>query len=119
MLKNLIDHERIQTTVVKAKILRRYADRMVTLAKRDTLASRRAAKAKLRIHFNALTSKEARAAKNGDKNAYNSDRRVLEKLFTTLGPRFATRNGGYTRIVRMGNRVGDNTPTCVIEYLGE
>lgn len=119
MLKNLIDKEKIETTVAKAKVLRRYADRMVTLAKKNTLASRRSAKAKMMIRFNPLTPKEARAAKKGDKSAYNADRRVLEKLFTSLGPRFANRNGGYTRIVRVGNRVGDNAPTCVIEYLGE
>jgi large subunit ribosomal protein L17 len=57
-LKSLVEHGRIETTVAKAKILRRHADRLVTLAKRGTLASRRAAIAKLMIRFNPLTSKE-------------------------------------------------------------
>lgn len=119
LLKSLIDEERIVTTTAKAKELRRYADRMITIAKKDTLAARRDAIGRLMIRFNSLTAKEARAAKNGDTAAYNRDRRVIEKLFSTLGPRFATRQGGYTRLIRSSNRVGDNAPLTVIEYLSE
>lgn len=119
MLKSLIDEERIVTTVAKAKELRRHADRMVTFAKKNTLASRRNAIGKLMVRYNALTTKQARQAKEGDTSAYNIDRRVMSKLFETLGPRFANRDGGYTRIIRGGNRVGDNAQTCVLEFLSE
>lgn len=119
MLKSLIQHERIVTTVTKAKELRRHADRMITLAKKNSLASRRDAIAKLMISYNPLTSKEARKAREGKKESFNGDRIVIEKLFSTLGPRFATRQGGYTRIIKSENRLGDNAPTCVIEYLSE
>lgn len=119
MLKALILNERIQTTVPKAKALRRSAERVITWAKENSLASRRRAIAQLMIRFNALTTKEARAAKAGDKSAYNDDRMVIEKLFSSLGTRFATRNGGYTRIVKHNHRIGDNAQMCVIEYLSE
>jgi large subunit ribosomal protein L17 len=117
MLKSLIDNERIVTTVPKAKQLRRYADKMITLAKKNTLASRRQAIAELMIRFNTLTPKEARAAREGNTEAYNTDRRVIDKLFSVLGNRFTDRNGGYTRIVKGGRRIGDNAQTCIIEYL--
>lgn len=117
MLKSLILNERIETTVPKAKLLRRYADRMITLAKKNTLASRRRAIGQMMIRFNSLTPKQARAAKNGDTSSYNDDRRVIDKLFGDLGPRFASRNGGYTRVIRSDRRVGDNAQTCIIEYL--
>lgn len=117
MLKSLIVKGRIQTTVPKAKALRRYADQMITLAKKNTLSSRRQAISQLMIRFNPLTSKEQRAARQGDKSAFNDDRFVIEKLFGELGARFAQRNGGYTRIVKQGYRIGDNAQTCMIEYL--
>lgn len=89
----LVQHERIETTLAKAKELRRVADRMVTLGKRGTLVSRRLA---LRfIH----------------------DRQALSKLFKELAPRFANRNGGYTRIYKIGARLGDGSPMALIEYL--
>jgi large subunit ribosomal protein L17 len=119
MLKSLILNERIETTVPKAKELRRYADAMITLAKKNTLASRRDAIAQLMIRYNALTSKEARDAREGNTKAYNDDRKVVAKLFSELRERFVERNGGYTRIIRKGNRVGDNAPICFIEYLAE
>ena len=119
MLKSLIQHERIVTTLPKAKALRRYADRMITLAKKNTLASRRRAIADLMIRYNKLTPKQQRAAREGDKRSYNGDRLVIDKLFDELGSRFTSRNGGYTRIIKSRNRVGDNAPTCVIEYLSE
>lgn len=117
MLKSLIENERIATTVVKAKELRRRADRMITLAKRNTLASKRNAISELKVAFNSLTTKEARQAKAGDKSSFNRDRQVIDKLFGELRERFTTRNGGYTRIIRTGDRIGDNAPTCYIEYL--
>lgn len=117
MLKSLVEHESIETTVAKAKELRRHADKLVTLAKKQTLASKRLASAKMMLRFNALSSKEARAAKGGDLSAYNTDRKVIKKLFTEIAPRFEKRHGGYTRIVRTGSRVGDQAPKCIIEYV--
>ena len=117
MLKSLIENERISTTVAKAKELRRHADRMITLAKRNTLASKRDAIAKLHVVYNELTTKEARKAKAGDKKSFSRDREVVGKLFGPLRERFVARNGGYTRIIRTHDRVGDSAPTCYVEYL--
>lgn len=86
MMNSLIEHEAIKTTVPKAKELRRVIEPMITLAKEDTVANRRLA-------FNRLR-----------------DRDSVTKLFNDLGPRFKTRPGGYTRILKMGFRVGDNAP---------
>lgn len=120
MLKSLITHGSIETSVAKAKELRRHADHMVTLAKKGTLASRRQAIAEMMISFNALDSKEARIAKKGDTSVYNDDRTVIKKLFEDLSQRFEKRAGGYTRIIKLANqRVGDNAPRCIIEYLPE
>lgn len=118
MLKSLVQNERIETTVPKAKELRRFADQLITLAKKNTLASRREAIGWLMVRYNTLTPKEARAAKQGDTSAYNNDRQVIEKLFNVLGPRFQARQGGYTRILKLPERrAGDNTQTCLISYL--
>ena len=117
MLKSLIENGRIQTTVVKAKELKRHADRMITLAKRGTLASKRNAIAQLKISYNPLTSKEARKAKAGDTSSFSRDRIVINKLFGELRTRFLERKGGYTRVIRDGDRIGDSAPTCYIEYL--
>ena len=117
MLKSLVEHERIETTVPKAKELRRLADQLVTLAKQGTLQSRRALIAKLMIRFNPLSTKEARAAKKGDFSAYNTDRKVVRKLFDEIVGRYSERDGGYTRITRMGQRSGDRAPLCLIEYV--
>jgi large subunit ribosomal protein L17 len=119
MVKALIEHERIETTVAKAKELRQDAEELITLAKKNTLATRRRAISRLMIRFNPLTSKEARSVKKGDTSAYNADRQIIQKLFGELGPRFAQRQGGYTRIIRTTHRIGDNTEKCVIEYLSE
>lgn len=117
MLKSLIENERIETTLAKAKALRRHAEQMITLAKKNTLASRRQAISHMMIRFNTLTEKEARDARKGDTSAYNTDRTVIDKLFAVLGPRFSTRNGGYTRIIKNRHRKGDASTTCFIEYL--
>lgn len=118
MLKSLIQHERIVTSEAKAKELRRHADGMVTLAKANTLASRRKAISELMITFNSLTAKEAREAKKGDTSFYNADRLVIHKLFNELGPRFAQRKGGYCRIIKTASaRKGDLQEKCIIEYL--
>lgn len=120
MLKSLIEHERIVTSETKAKMLRSHADKMITLAKKNTLASRRQAIAEMMVRFNKLSSKEARSAKNGDTSAYNGDRKVIRKLFGELGPRFSARNGGYTRLIKTASlQRGDNSAKCIIEFLPE
>ena len=93
MMNSLLTHEAIKTTVPKAKELRRVVEPMITLAKEPTLANRRLAFDRLR------------------------DRDVVTKLFNELGPRFKARPGGYTRILKMGFRVGDNAPMALIELV--
>lgn len=117
MLKSLIEAGRVATTVVKAKELKRHADRLITLAKQNTLASKRNVIGHLKVCFNPLSTKEARMVKSGDKDSFSRDRQVVDKLFGELRERFTTRNGGYTRIIRTGDRVGDSAPTCFVEYL--
>ncbi len=93
MMNSLLTHEVIKTTVPKAKELRRVVEPMITLAKEATVANRRLA-------FNRLR-----------------DRDVVVKLFDELGPRFKARPGGYTRILKMGFRVGDNAPMALVELV--
>ena len=93
MMNSLIEHEVIKTTVPKAKELRRVVEPMITLAKEATVANRRLAFDRLR------------------------DRDSVVKLFNVLGPRFKARPGGYTRILKMGFRVGDNAPMCLLNSL--
>lgn len=93
MVTSLIHHERIKTTVPRAKELRRVADKMVTLGKKGDLAARR------------------RAAR------YLRDGASLTKLFDTLGPRYEEREGGYTRVLRAGHRHGDAADMAIIEYI--
>ncbi len=92
-LTALFTHERITTTVPKAKELRPLAERMVTLARTGTLANRRRVLADL------------------------PDKDVVQRLFTDIAPRFADRPGGYTRIVRIGRRRGDNAEMAIIEFI--
>lgn len=118
MLKSLVVCGRIETTEVKAKELRRHADKLVTLAKKDTLATRRKAIAKMMIRYNTLDSKQKREAKNGDFSSYNGDRLVEKMLFGEMKTRYQDRQGGYTRIVKLPSfRVGDSAPMCIIEYV--
>ncbi|TXT40479.1 MAG: hypothetical protein FD135_1259 [Comamonadaceae bacterium] len=93
MMNSLIQHEVIKTTVPKAKELRRVIEPMITLAKEATVANRRLAFDRLR------------------------DRDNVVKLFNELGPRFKARPGGYTRILKMGFRVGDNAPMALVEFV--
>ncbi|VTU16796.1 50S ribosomal protein L17 [Variovorax sp. PBL-H6] len=93
MMNSLIEHEVIKTTVPKAKELRRVIEPMITLAKKPTVANKRLA-------FNRLR-----------------DRESVVKLFGELGPRYQARPGGYTRILKMGFRVGDNAPMALVELV--
>ena len=94
LVLSLIKHERIKTTDAKAKELRRFADRMVTLGKRGDLAARRLA-------FDFVQSHDA-----------------VKKLFDEIAPRFKDRAGGYTRVVKFGVRRGDAAPLSIIEFTG-
>ena len=93
MMNSLIAHEAIKTTLPKAKELRRVIEPMITLSKNDSVANRRLAFARLR------------------------DDASVAKLFADLGPRFKARPGGYTRILKMGFRVGDNAPMDFVELV--
>ena len=93
MCNSLITHEAIKTTVPKAKELRRVVEPLITLAKEASLANRRLAFDRTR------------------------DRDVVAKLFNEIGPRYKTRPGGYTRILKMGFRVGDNAPMAFVELV--
>ena len=91
----LFEHDAIRTTETKAKLLRPYAERLITKARRGTLADRREAAKQIR------------------------DKDVLHKLFAEIGPRVADRDGGYTRIVKLENRKGDNAPMAMIALVTE
>lgn len=93
MAASLIEHEQIVTTLPKAKDLRPIVEKLVTLAKRGDLHARRLAVARLR------------------------NEEVVRKLFETIGPRYAERAGGYTRVLKAGFRHGDNAPVAVIEFV--
>jgi large subunit ribosomal protein L17 len=93
MAASLIKHELIRTTLPKAKDLRRVAEPLITLAKIDGVANRRLAFARLR------------------------DKQAVGKLFVELGPRYRERNGGYLRIIKCGNRDGDNAPMAYVELV--
>jgi large subunit ribosomal protein L17 len=92
----LFEHERIQTTLMKAKELRPYAEKLITLAKRD----------EGKLHARRQVSADIR------------DGEVVKKLFDTLGQRFSSRPGGYTRILRLGPRKGDGAEMAIVELLG-
>jgi large subunit ribosomal protein L17 len=95
MTVSLLRHEEIQTTLPKAKALRRVVEPIITLGKKPSLANRRLA-------FNRLR-----------------DRGMVEKLFEQLGPRYAKRNGGYLRILKTGFRKGDNAPLALVTLLDQ
>lgn len=94
LVTNLIEKERIHTTVLRAKAARPIAERMITLGKRDSLHARRQAAAFL------MTTD------------------ATKKLFADLAPRFADRPGGYTRIIRTGWRIGDGAELAILEFIG-
>ncbi|WP_136612328.1 50S ribosomal protein L17 [Sinomonas albida] len=104
MLNNLaaalFEHKRITTTVTKAKRLRPVAERLITFAKRGDLASRRRVQA-------AISART------------NTNKGIIHELFTEIAPQLANREGGYTRITKIGNRKGDNAPMAVIELVLE
>ena len=102
---SLIEHESIQTTTIRAKELRRFVERLITMAKAGGDHKRRLAYAKLKI--------------NTPSEFAQTKKLVLKKLFDELGPRFADRPGGYTRIIHMPARRGDSAPMCLIQLVNE
>lgn len=93
MVTSLLQYERIVTTVAKAKEIRKFAEHMITLGKRGDLHARRQAL------------------------GFIKSKKVVHKLFAELAPRYAQRQGGYTRIIKMGFRRGDGAPMCLIELV--
>jgi large subunit ribosomal protein L17 len=93
MAASLIKHEQITTTVAKAKELRPYVEKLVTLAKKGGLSNRRLAHSRL------------------------MDEAQERKLFEVIGPRYASRNGGYTRVIKAGIRISDASPIAIIEFV--
>jgi large subunit ribosomal protein L17 len=101
LVTDLIINERITTTEMKAKELSRLADKMITLGKKGTLAARRQAAATVRPET------------VGD----DSNQTAVQKLFADLAPRYATREGGYTRVLKLGPRRGDGAEMAIIEFV--
>lgn len=99
LVTDLIINERITTTEAKAKELKKLADKMVTLAKDGSLSARRQAAETVRFE------------------QANEDQNALQKLFTVLGPRYTSRTGGYTRIIKTTPRRGDAAPMAIIEFV--
>ncbi len=107
---SLIKHKRIRTTVARAKVARRLADKVVTLGKEGTLAARRLAIARLNVHGpGVLPDKEAR-------QRWHKNEDIIRILFEEIAPAFKDRNGGYTRVVRVGNRPGDAAEVAILEW---
>lgn len=104
MASSLVLHNRIVTTVQKAKELRRIADRLVTLAKTDSLHNRRQA-----MRYLFAVSRHA--------DGHDQKLTPVHKLFTEIAPRYTDRHGGYTRVIRAGKRPGDNAELAVIEFV--
>lgn len=104
---DLIIHERIQTTETRAKELRKTVEKMITLGKRGDLHARRQAAEYIRRETVVVENEEGEEA-----TVY-----ALQKLFDTIGPRYADRQGGYTRIMKMGPRRGDGAPVVIIELV--
>ncbi len=101
---SLIEHDQIQTTLVRAKELRRFVERLVTTAKKDNT-----------IHAKQLVYQTLKI--NTPMEQAQTKKLVLDKLFTDLAVRFAKRQGGYTRIIRLMNRVGDGAKLCLIQFV--
>lgn len=107
MVTSLFIHERIMTTLPKAKELRIVAERLITLSKKNDVAARRLAARRLTISSKV----------EGGRTIHSEE--ALHKLFETIGPRFKDRPGGYTRIIKTVNRRGDCAPMALIELLPE
>ena len=109
LVASLIQHETISTTIEKAKEVKPFAEKLVTLAKKGTLAARRRAIALLG-NRNIVDYEDGKAVKTGT---------IIGKLFSELGPRYLDRPGGYTRIIRLSlRRLGDNGQLVLLQFIG-
>ena len=95
LVKSMVEHGQINTTLAKAKEMRRFVERLITYGKKDTVHSRRLA-------YSVL-----------------GERDLVKKLFDEIAPAFADRNGGYTRVLKAGFRKGDNAPMAIIQFVEE
>ncbi len=112
MVTNLFRHERMETTIPKAKEVRRHAEKVITLGKRVTLGRLNGAKADEKAKLAAERVHAIRLA-----GQVVQDKEVLTKLFDELATRYESRNGGYTRILRKGSRLGDGTEVGILELV--
>jgi len=108
---SLIKHKRVTTTLAKAKAARPFAERMITLGKRGTLSARRAAAA--RLHARGPTIQLTRV----ERRKWRDQEDVVRILFEEIAPAYKERNGGYTRIIRMGQRQGDAAQRAILEWV--
>jgi len=110
MVASLIEHETISTTLEKAKEVKSFAEKLITLAKKGSLAARRQAIAMLG-NRNIVSDEDGKAVKKGT---------IIGKLFSELGPRYLDRSGGYTRIIRLSlRRLGDNGELALLQLVGK
>jgi large subunit ribosomal protein L17 len=108
---SLIKHKRVTTTLAKARAARPVAEKILTLGKRGTVHARRLAAARLRQQARTLHASKA------DREAWRRDEDVVRILFEELAPTFKDRPGGYTRIVKLGQRVGDSAQRAILEWV--
>ena len=108
LITDLIINGRIETTLFKAKELQRLADKMVTLGKKGDLAARRQAAKLIRFELAVEVNEEGEVVK---------EQYAIQKLFSEIAPKFADRNGGYTRVLKTGPRRGDSAPMALIEFV--
>ena len=108
LITDLIINESIETTLAKAKELQKLADKMVTLGKKGTLAARRQAAKLIRFELAVEVNEEGEVVK---------EQYAIQKLFSEIAPKFADRNGGYTRVLKTGPRRGDAAPMAIIEFV--
>ena len=108
LITDLIINESIETTLAKAKELQKLADKMVTLGKKGTLAARRQAAQLIRFEKAVEVNEEGEVVK---------EQYAIQKLFSEIAPKFAERNGGYTRVLKTGPRRGDSAPMAIIAFV--
>jgi large subunit ribosomal protein L17 len=124
LVTDLIIYGRIETTEMRAKEVKRIADKMVTLGKKNNLAARRQAASFLlnkvakteEKEVNVNVREEGKITSTTTKTM-NIDQTAVQKLFEEVAPKYADRNGGYTRVIKMAPRRGDNAPMAIIEFI--
>lgn len=102
----LLEHERIKTTKAKAEFVRGHVERMITIAKRGLAKAEETGNPEVAVHARRIAA-----------SRLNNDRQVIQKLFDDLAPRYADRQGGYTRVYKLGPRKGDNAEMVLLELV--